>query len=122
MLIKSRANRPFSYILFYKKVYKQIGGSHGILLTPLHYTNKAHFESSRTDITWDEAKETGLYSYVHGDLRPNKIHNDWTQCRERCGLIANKEYCNNCLGKIDFNKKEYKQQLINLEWNTEPTE
>lgn len=102
---------------FHREVFFKMGGSSGILLTPLHYTNKAHFESMRPDITWDEAKATGLFSYVKGDLRPNKIHPDWNQTKERCGTIAGKEYCNNCVGKIGFNKKEYKQKLIQLQWN-----
>jgi hypothetical protein len=104
---------------FHKKVFKQMGGSRGILLTPLHYTSKAHFESMRQDITWDDAKESGLYSYVKGDLRPNRIHSDWDQTKERCGVIAGREYCNNCVGRIDFNKNEYKAELVKLGWNTE---
>lgn len=102
---------------FYKKVFEHMGGSSGILLTPLHYTNKATFAKNRDDVTWDEAKEQGLFSYQHGDLRPNIIHADWSKTKERCGTINGKEYCNNCVGKIDFNKKDYKQELISLEWN-----
>jgi hypothetical protein len=107
---------------FHRKAFKEMGGSHGVLLTPLHYTNKEHFESMRQDITWDEAKSSGLFSYTHGDLRPNRIHPDWDQTKERCGVIAGREYCNNCVGKIDFKKAEYKQQLIKLGWNTESAE
>lgn len=102
---------------FHKKAVKTMGGSSGVLLTPLHYTNKAHFEKTRQDITWDEAKSSGLFTYSHGDLRPNKIHPDWNITKERCGIIAGKEYCNNCVGRIDFDKKEYKAKLIELGWN-----
>jgi hypothetical protein len=105
---------------FHKKAFTSMGGSHGVLLTPLHYTNKAHFESMRQDVTWKQAKDSGLFSYVKGDLRPNIIHDDWKQTKERCGIIASREYCNNCVGKIDFNKTKYKEQLIQLKWNTEP--
>lgn len=101
---------------FHKKVY-QLMNSHGILLTPLHYTNRDHFASMRSDLTWDEAKATGLFTYSHGDLRPNQIHPDWNVTKERCGIIAGREYCNNCVGKIDFNKKEYKTKLKELGWN-----
>ena len=104
---------------FHKKVFKCMGGSSGILLTPLHYISKESFESVRKDITWDEAKTTGLFTYTHGDLRPNIVHNDWNKTRERCGMIAGKECCNNCVGKIDFKKKPYKAELIRLGWNTE---
>lgn len=102
---------------FHKKVYKLMGGSTGILLTPLHYTNKDHFLSMRQDITWDESKSTGLFTYSHGDLRPNKIHSDWDKTKERCGMINGKEYCNNCVGKINFSKGEYKKKLVELGWN-----
>jgi hypothetical protein len=104
---------------FYKKVYK-IMGTAGMLITPLHYTNKAHFESMRKDITWDEAKEIGLFSYIKGDLRPNKFHADWQITKERCGQVGCREYCNNCVRRIDFNKKQYKEELVQLKWNTEP--
>ena len=103
---------------FHKKAFNSMGGSTGVLLTPLHYTNRTHFESMRKDITWDEAKEKGIFSYSHGDMRPNIIHEDWQQTRERCGTIAGKEYCNNCVRKIEFNKKEYKAKLIELKWNS----
>lgn len=102
---------------FYKKAINLMGGSKGVLLTPLHYTNKAHFVQTRQDITWDEAKTTGLFSYVSGDLRPNKIHDDWKMTKERCGLIAGKEYCNNCVRKINFNKRKFKAELETLGWN-----
>jgi hypothetical protein len=102
---------------FHEQVFQHMG-SRGILLTPLHYTNKADFAFYHQDITWDEAKKTGLFSYTHGDLRPNVIHKDWSKVKERCGTVAGKEYCNNCVGKIDFNKKEYKEKLIELGWNT----
>lgn len=102
---------------FHKEAFNKMGGSKGVLLTPLHYTNRAHFESVRKDITWDKAKEVGLFSYVHGDMRPNSIHADWQATKERCGLINGREYCNNCVGKIDFNKKAYKQRLKDLKWN-----
>jgi len=101
---------------FHRKAFKVMGGSRGVLLTPLHYTNKLHFESMRTDITWDKAKEDGLYSYVKGDLRPNRIHSDWEQTKERCGVVAGREYCNNCVGAISFNKKQYKAELKKLKW------
>lgn len=101
---------------FHKQVFKEMGSA-GILLTPLHYTSKAVFEKNRQDITWDEAKSTGLFSYGHGDLRPNMLHDDWKKTKERCGTIAGKEYCNNCVGKISFNKKQYKLQLKTLGWN-----
>jgi hypothetical protein len=101
----------------HKRALKVMGGSRGILLTPLHYTNKSHFESMRKDITWDEAKSTELYSYVKGDLRPNRIHSDWDATKERCGVVAGREYCNNCVGAINFNKKEYKQKLQELGWS-----
>lgn len=103
---------------FHRKAVKLMGGSKGVLLTPLHYTNKKHFESYRQDITWEAAKETGLFTYSHGDLRPNRFHDDWKMTKERCGLVGDKEYCNNCVGKIDFNKKQYKEQLKTLGWNT----
>lgn len=102
---------------FHKQAYDLMGGSSGILLTPLHYTNKRTFEAVRQDITWDDAKAQGLFTYVSGDLRPNVIHDDWKKTKERCGLINGKEYCNNCVGKISFNKRDYKQQLRELEWN-----
>lgn len=101
---------------FHKIVYKEMGSA-GILLTPLHYTNKAVFEKLRQDITWDEAKKQGLFTYTKGDLRPNIVHADWKKTKERCGTIAGREHCNNCVGKINFNKKEYKQQLVALGWN-----
>jgi len=102
---------------FHERVFEHMG-SRGILLTPLHYTNKSDFAHYHQDITWDEAKKTGLFSYTHGDLRPNKIHKDWAKVKERCGTVAGKEYCNNCVGKIGFNKKTYKDALIELGWNT----
>lgn len=102
---------------FHKKAFNLMGGSRGVLLTPLHYTNKAHFESVRTDITWDQAKEQKLFTYSHGDLRPNSFHADWKKTKERCGMVAGKEYCNNCVGKIGFNKKSYKLRLKELGWN-----
>ena len=77
---------------FYNKVFS-IMGSSGILLTPLHYTNKATFAKNRQDITWDEAKANGLFTYAKGDLRPNQIHPDWNKTKERCGMINGKEYC-----------------------------
>jgi hypothetical protein len=92
-------------------------GSKGILLTPLHYTNKQHFQSMRNDLTWEQAKSTGLFTYTHGDLRPSLFHPDWSVTKERCGTVGGKEYCNNCVGKIDFNKVEYKNKLKQLEWN-----
>lgn len=101
---------------FHKKVYEQMGGSQFILLTPLHYTNKKHFADNRSDITWDEAKKQNLFTYSSGDLRPNIIHPDWKVTKERCGMIAGKESCNNCLRKITFNKQQYKQQLTQLGW------
>ena len=91
-------------------------------VTPLHYISKESFESVRQDITWNKAKSTGLFTYTHGDLRPNIINDDWKQTRERCGMVAGKEYCNNCVGRIDFNKVNYKAELIKLGWNTESTE
>lgn len=101
---------------FQKKAVNLMGGSAGVLLTPLHYTNKAHFESMRKDITWEEAKSTGLFTYSHGDLRPNLFHSDWSLTRERCGVVGGQEYCNNCVGRIGFNKKDYKDQLKKLGW------
>jgi hypothetical protein len=103
---------------FHKKVVKDMGGSSGILLTPLHYTSKSHFESMRTD-TWEQAKSTGLFTYVKGDLRPNLFHTDWDQTKERCGIVGGREYCNNCVGKISFNKVQYKKDLQTLGWNAE---
>lgn len=101
----------------HKKAYDLGGGSKFILLTPLHYTSKAVFEATRSDITWEQAKSSGLFSYTHGDLRPNKIHDDWAKTKERCGTVAGKEFCNNCgLGKINFSKKAYKEELIKLGW------
>ena len=102
---------------FHRKAVELMGGSKGVLLTSLHYTNKEHFSSMRNDITWEQAKETGLFSYSHGDLRPNSFHADWTTTKERCGMVGGKEYCNNCVGRISFNKKEYKTKLKELEWN-----
>jgi len=101
---------------FHRKAFNLMGGSSGVLLTPLHYTNKAHFESNRKDLTWEQAKTTGLFSYGKGDLRPNEFHTDWKVTKERCGVVAGREYCNNCVGKIGFNKKQYKQDLIELGW------
>jgi hypothetical protein len=101
---------------FHKRAVKLMGGSSGVLLTPLHFTSKAHFASMRKDITWDEAKASNLFSYTHGDLRPNVIHSDWDQMKQRCGIVAGREYCNNCVGKINFNKKEYKAKLDELGW------
>lgn len=103
---------------FHRKAVAIMGGSSGVLLTPLHYTNKLHFESMRKDITWDQAKSTGLFSYGHGDLRPNSFHSDWLLTRERCGIVGGQEYCNNCVGRIGFNKKQYKSQLKQLGWNS----
>jgi hypothetical protein len=101
---------------FYNKVFS-IMGSSGILLTPLHYTNKATFAKTRQDVTWDEAKANGLFTYAKGDLRPNQLHPDWNKTKERCGMINGREYCNNCVGKIDFNKQKYKQKLTTLGWS-----
>jgi hypothetical protein len=104
---------------FHKKAFSLMGGSRGILLTPLHFTNRAHFESTRQDITWDEAKAQGIFSYTGGDLRPNIIHPDWKKTREICGSIAGKDYCNNCISaNLGFNKQQYKQQLQQLGWGT----
>lgn len=103
--------------VFHKKAYFLGGGSTFILLTPLHYTNRAHFNSMRNDITWDEAKTTGLFVYERGDLRPTRFHADWLITKERCGVVAGKEYCNNCRIKVEFNKKDYKKQLIDLGWS-----
>lgn len=103
---------------FHRKAFDLMGGSRGVLLTPLHYTNKAHFESNRKDITWDQAKETHLFSYGKGDLRPNTFHTDFAVMKERCGVVGGREYCNNCVGRINFNKQGYKKQLIELGWST----
>ena len=103
---------------FHKRVYSLMGSA-GILLTPLHYISKASFTSVRTDITWDEAKSSGLFTYSHGDLRPNKVHPDWNQTKEKCATISGKEFCNNCVRHIDFNKKEFKEKLIKLGWDSE---
>lgn len=101
---------------FHRKAYELMGGSPGVLLTPMHYTNRAHFESMRKDITWDEAKSSGLFTYSHGDLRPNKFHGDWGKTKERCGVVGGREFCNNCVGKISFDKKKYKLKLKKLGW------
>jgi hypothetical protein len=101
---------------FHRKAVTTMGGSHFVLLTPLHYTSKEHFESMRKDITWDEAKSTGLFTYGHGDLRPNSFHSDWDVTKERCGMVNGIEYCNNCVGRINFNKKNYKIELKKLKW------
>ena len=102
---------------FHEKAFNLMGGSSGILLTMLHYTKKSHFESIRKDITWDEAKTQGLFAYTSGDLRPLVQHDGWKKYREKCGTIS-REYCNNCVRKIDFNKHQYKQQLQQLGWGT----
>lgn len=107
---------------FHKKAFKLMGGSRGVLLTPLHYTSKAHFESMRSDLTWEQVKEQGLFTYAKGDLRPNTFHADWEQTKERCGVVGGREYCNNCVGKISFNKKIYKEQLIELGWTEKAAE
>jgi len=103
---------------FHKKAVKVMGGSSGVLLTPLHYTSKEHFESMRTD-TWEQVKAAGLFTYAKGDLRPNQFHTDWDQTKERCGVVNGREYCNNCVGRISFNKKTYKADLVKLGWNAE---
>ena len=92
-------------------------GNNGVVVTPLHYTNKSHFASMRRDITWDEAKSRGYFSYSHGDLRPNFFHKDWEKLKERCGPVDGKLHCNNCVGKINFNKKTYKAKLKKLGWS-----
>lgn len=104
---------------FHKKAVKAMGGSSGVLLTPLHYTSKDHFESMRKDLTWEQSKEAGLFTYVKGDLRPTSFHADWDQTKERCGVVGGREYCNNCVGKIAFNKTAYKEELVKLGWNAE---
>lgn len=101
---------------FYKKVFSHMGSS-GILLTPLRYTSKKCLEDNRTDITWEEATSTGLFTFLHGSLQPNALHDDWKPCREICGQVGSRFHCNNCVGKINFNKKDYKKQLITLGWN-----
>jgi len=103
---------------FYKKVLQYMGKS-GILLTPLYYNSKRVFELARQDISWDEAKSSGLFTYVKGALHPNIIHDDWKPLKHRCGLMPNGSMaCNNCVArKLDFKKKEYKQHLINVAWN-----
>lgn len=101
----------------HRKAVTLMGGSRGCLITPLHYTNKAHFASNRKDITWDEAKSTGLFQYVKGDLRPTAFHPDWDITKERCGVVGGREFCNNCVGKIAFNKTQYKAELKKLGWS-----
>lgn len=95
-----------------------------ILVTPLHYPDKNSWNLRRSDISWEEAKEKGLYKYTHGALRPEIIHNDWKITKERCGVIAGKEYCNNCnLKNIRFSeelgssKKQYNESLKGRGWN-----
>lgn len=102
---------------FHRKAVNLMGGSSGILQTPLHYTSRSHFESMRQDVTWDEAKTQKLFSYEHGDLRPMLRHPDWNITKERCGVVGGKEGCNNCTIKINFNKKSYKALLVKLGWN-----
>ncbi len=70
----------------------------------------------RTDITWEQAKSTGLFTYTHGDFRPSLFHQDWSVTKERCGTVGGREYCNNCVGKINFEKKAYKAKLAKLGW------
>ena len=97
---------------FQKEVIARMGGSKGILLTPLHYTNKKTFELLRPDSTWDLAKTSGEFSYAQGDLRPNKFHKDWKQTKEVCGTVNGKECCNNCgLGKFPGDKAVYKAKF-----------
>ena len=105
---------------FYKKVFSYMG-SRGILLTPLRYDSKECFQKARTDVTWDEAKEKGIFTFSHGALQPAFQHDDWKPVREKCGAIGSRFYCNNCSFKINFNKKDYKAELIKLKWNTEST-
>lgn len=102
---------------FHEKAFNLMGGSSGILLTPVHYISKSHFESIRKDITWEESKERGIFSYTNGDLRPLIQHDGWKKFKEKCGTIS-REYCNNCVRKIDFNKHQYKQQLTQLGWGS----
>jgi hypothetical protein len=103
---------------FHRKAVELMGGSKGVLLTPLHYTNKAHFTSNRKDLTWEQAKSTGLFQYVKGDLRPSRLHPDWAITKERCGMVGGVEYCNNCVGQVSFNKNEYKAELKRLGWES----
>lgn len=100
---------------FHEKAFDLMSGSSGILLTPMHYISRAQFTAVRKDITWEQAKDTGLFAYSTGDLRPLIQHDGWKKYREKCGMIS-REYCNNCVRKIDFNKQQYKQQLQQLSW------
>lgn len=97
-----------------------IMGSTGILLTPIIHPGKERLAEHRTDVNWEEAKKCGDYVQAkHGkNLYANKLHEDWNMCTQRCGQIGNDYYCNNCVGKIDFDKKIYKAKLIELGWNS----
>ena len=95
-----------------------------ILLTPLFYKDKKTFESNRSDITWDEAKRSGIFKFQSGALHAEIVHPSWNSVRNICGLVHGIMRCNNCsLGNIIFSpevgssKKKYKQQLILSGWN-----
>lgn len=106
---------------FIKRIYND--GFH-ILLTPLYYKDRQTFENKRDDITWNEAKEYGIFEFDHG-LHPVKVHKDWNNVKERCGTINGKMHCNNCsLKRVHFSdevgssKKQYHRKLVELGWNT----
>lgn len=106
---------------FHTEVFQKMGGSKFVLLTPTHYISKAHFEKTRQDITWDDAKSTGLFVYGKGDLRPAKFDAGWKPFKERCGTSypggKETEHCNNCgLGKFPEDKKTWKAKLSKLGW------
>jgi hypothetical protein len=105
---------------FHKEALSKMG-SKQVLLTPLHYTALSVFKENRQDITWEEAKSSGLFVYGHGDLRPAKFDAGWNPFRERCGTSypngKETEHCNNCgLGKFPVDKKTWKAKLTKLGW------
>ena len=102
---------------FYQKALKYMG-KEGILVTPLYYHSKSVFELFRQDMSWEEAKSSGTFTFKKGALHPNFIHDDWKPLKHRCGLMPNGSMaCNNCVaGKLDFKKKDYKLHLVNVGW------
>ena len=105
---------------FIKQIHKE---DFHILLTPLYYKDKATFTNRRSDITWDEAKELGIFKFEHGALHSVKVHPDWKTVKERCGTINGKMHCNNCSLKVvhfsdevGSSKKQYHQKLKDYGW------
>lgn len=73
-----------------------------ILITPLRYNSKKVLGEYNPDADWDTLKNSDSFEYSSGFLKPTTWHADFTSYKERCGVVAGIEHCNNCgLGKVN---------------------